>query len=52
MTELLHKDLTHRIIGTYYAVYNKLSQTYPEFIYERAMIALFRASRNSLYPAR
>ena len=40
VTELLHKDLTGRIIGVYYAVYNKLGQTYPEFIYERAMIAL------------
>lgn len=40
MTELLHKELTHRIIGVYYEVYNKLSQTYPEFIYERAMAAL------------
>jgi GxxExxY protein len=40
MTELLHRDLTGRIIGVYYFVYNKLSQTYPEFIYERAMIAL------------
>lgn len=40
MTELLHRDLTGRIIGVYYTVYNKLSQTYPEFIYERVMIAL------------
>jgi len=40
MTELLHRDLTRQIIGVYYAVYNKLGQTYPEFIYERAMIAL------------
>lgn len=40
MTNLLHRDLTHQIIGAYYTVYNQLSQTYPEFIYERAMIAL------------
>jgi len=40
MTELLHKDLTRQIIGVYYTVFNRLSQTYPEFIYERAMIAL------------
>lgn len=40
MTELLHRDLTRRIIGVYYTVYNKLSQTYPEFIYERAMMVL------------
>jgi GxxExxY protein len=42
VTELLHKDLTHEIIGVYYTVYNKLSQTYPEFIYERAMMALLK----------
>ena len=40
MTQLLHKDLTGQIIGTYYDVFNKLSQTYPEFIYERAMTML------------
>jgi GxxExxY protein len=42
MAELLHKDLTHQIISVYYTVYNKLSQTYPEFVYERAMQALLR----------
>lgn len=42
MTTLLHKELTKEIIKIYYLVYNKLSQTYPEFIYERAMIALLR----------
>ena len=42
MTTLLHKELTKQIIGIYYTVYNKLSQTYPEFIYERAMIALLQ----------
>lgn len=42
MTELLHRDLTRQIIGVYYTVYNKLSQTYPEFIYEQAMIALLK----------
>jgi len=41
-TELLHKDLTRRIIGVYYTVYNRLSQTYPEFIYEKAMTTLLR----------
>lgn len=39
-TPLLQKDLTGRIIGVYYTVFNKLSQTYPEYIYERAMTAL------------
>jgi GxxExxY protein len=42
MTTLLHEELTYQIIGAYYTVYNKLSQTYPEFIYERAMIALLK----------
>lgn len=40
MTQLLHDDLTGQIIGTYYNVFNKLSQTYPEFIYERAITML------------
>ena len=44
MATLLHQELTKRIIGVYYIVYNKLSQTYPEFIYERAMIALLQRS--------
>jgi GxxExxY protein len=44
MTELLHANLTHQIIGVYYTVYNKLSRTYPEFIYERAMMALLERS--------
>lgn len=39
---LLHSELTRTIIGVYYTVFNKLSQTYPEFIFERAMIALLR----------
>jgi GxxExxY protein len=42
VTELLHKDLTGQIIGVYYNVYNGLSQTYPEFIFERAMLADLR----------
>ena len=39
MTELLHKKLTYKIIGVYYDVYDGLSHTYPEFIYENAMMA-------------
>lgn len=42
MTELLHKELTGRIIGVYYDIYNGLSQTYPEFVYEKAMTADLR----------
>lgn len=38
MTKLLHQDLTGQIIGAYYEVYNNTSRTYPEYIYERAMI--------------
>lgn len=38
MTELLHKELTGKIIGIYYDVYNGTSRTYPEFVYERAML--------------
>lgn len=38
MTELLHRELTGKIIGVYYNVYNGLSRTYPEFIFENAMI--------------
>ena len=38
MTKLLHKELTSTIIGVYYDVYNGTARTYPEFIYERAMM--------------
>ena len=33
-----HEELTKRIIGAYYEVYNHTSRTYPEYIYERAMM--------------
>jgi len=36
--ELLHKELTGKIIKRYYAVYNFMSHDYPEFIYKNAMI--------------
>jgi len=38
MTKLLHQKLTGQIIGVYYDVYNGTGRTYPEFIYERAMM--------------
>jgi hypothetical protein len=38
MAKLLYEDLTGEIIGAYYEVYNGLSRTFPEFIYERAMM--------------
>ena len=37
MTEFLFKELTHKIIGIYFDVYNVLSRGYPEFVYESAM---------------
>ena len=38
MTKLLYRDLTKRIIGVYYDVYNGTSHTYPEYIYENGMM--------------
>lgn len=38
MTELLYSQLTGKIIGVYYDVFNGTGRTYPEFIYERAMV--------------
>lgn len=38
MSQFLHRELTEKIIGVYYNVYNNLSHTYPEFIYENAMM--------------
>jgi GxxExxY protein len=42
MPELIHKELTHTILGAYLDVYNHTSRTYPEYIYERAMIEELR----------
>ena len=33
-----YEDLTGAIIGAYYEVYNHTSRTYPEYIYERALM--------------
>ncbi|MDM8532903.1 GxxExxY protein [Anaerolineales bacterium HSG25] len=38
MTYYLYSDLTHTIIGVYYDVYNGLGSTYPEYVYEKAML--------------
>ncbi len=38
MPILKHKALTETIIGAYYEVYNHTSRTYPEYIYEQAVI--------------
>jgi hypothetical protein len=42
MPELLHKELTGIIIGAYYEVYNHTSRTYPEYIYESALMEELR----------
>ncbi len=42
MTELLHRDLTDIILGAYFEVYNHTSRTFPEPIFERAMIEELR----------
>ena len=38
MTKLLYRELTDKIIRVYYDVYNGLSHTHPEYIYENAMM--------------
>ncbi len=38
MTKLLHRELTGRILRTYFDVYNGLAHTYPEYIFENAMM--------------
>jgi len=45
MTELLHKELTGTIIGVYYDVYNGTGRTYPEYVYENAMMGDLQALR-------
>lgn len=42
MSKLLHKNLTEKIIGVYYRIYNGLSHTYPEYIYENAFAQQLR----------
>lgn len=38
MPEFLFKELTYKIIGAYFDVYNGTSRTYPEFVYEKALL--------------
>ncbi len=38
MTDLLHKELTQKIIGVYYDVYNGTGRIYPEHFYDRAIV--------------
>jgi GxxExxY protein len=37
-TVLLHRELTDRIIGCFYAVYRELGQGFSEAVYRRAMV--------------
>jgi len=44
MTDLLkHRDLTDKIIGTFYEVYNELGFGFLESVYEEAMLMALRA---------
>lgn len=43
MVKLIHRELTGKIIGAYFQVYNGLSHTYPEFLFENAMVKLLRS---------
>jgi len=39
-TQLIHGDVTDRILRAYFTAYNRLGKTYPEYIFERAVILL------------
>jgi len=43
MVKLLHRELTGKIIGAYYTVYNGLSHNYPECLLENAMVKVLRS---------
>lgn len=45
MPQLLHRELTGRIIGAYYDLYNGTSRGYPEWIYENGLVKLLRRQR-------
>jgi GxxExxY protein len=38
MAEYIHKELTEKIIGCFYTVYNKLGYGFLEKVYERALV--------------
>jgi GxxExxY protein len=40
---LKHRELTDKIIGTFYEVYNELGFGFLESVYEKAMIIALRA---------
>ena len=47
MNELLHKDLSNRIIKCYYTVYNTLGYGFLEKVYEHAL--LIELAKNSIF---
>ena len=52
MTDILFQELTRQIIGVYFDVYNGLSRTYPEFVYEKAMGAICNNRKNTKFSIR
>jgi len=48
MSDLLHGEITHEIIGAFYDTYNALGWGYPESIYANAM-PIFLAQRGMAY---
>ncbi len=42
MTKLIHQELSSQLIGAYYMVYNRLGSTYPEHIFEKAMLVVLK----------
>ena len=42
MSDLLHGEITHEIIGAFYDTYNALGWGYPESIYANAMPIFLR----------
>jgi GxxExxY protein len=48
MSDLLHGEITHEIIGAFYDTYNALGWGYPESVYANAM-PIFLAQRGMAY---
>ena len=42
--ELLHSEVTDKIVGTFFSVYNELGIGFPEFVYCRAMGVALRSA--------
>lgn len=43
-TSLLHGDITEKVIGIFYDVYNELGPGFPEFVFRRAMAIALAAA--------